>query len=80
MLAIRGTDADGLGLVKELAEQARQVLMPGGRLVLQVSGWQWPDLRKALDSLGYDTDTAELEWENAAVFASVSLAAAGPCR
>jgi release factor glutamine methyltransferase len=48
-----GVGADGLGLVREIAVQARRFLVPGGSLVLQMADFQWPALSEELLSLGY---------------------------
>jgi release factor glutamine methyltransferase len=49
-----GTDADGLGLPRLLANDARLWLRPGGSLVLQLSGFQWDDFAGELAALGYE--------------------------
>ena len=48
-----GTEADGLGLVRQLLRGARTLLRPGGSLVLQVADFQWPALAMEAASLGY---------------------------
>jgi release factor glutamine methyltransferase len=50
-----GMGADGLGLVRELAGQARHFLAPGGSLVLQLAGFQWKGFTEELRAFGYDT-------------------------
>jgi methylase of polypeptide subunit release factors len=51
---IEGPQADGLGLMRELARHARDVLKPGGWLVFQIADWQWETFAPDLGSLGYD--------------------------
>ena len=48
-----GLGEDGLGLVRELADQARQFLAPGGSLVLQLAGFQWKKFAEELRAFGY---------------------------
>ncbi len=48
-----GTDADGLGLIREAASAAREWLAPGGSLVLQLAAHQWPAFLPELEALGY---------------------------
>lgn len=50
----RGSDADGLGMVLELARQATAFLRPGGNIVLQCIGWQWDPLAAELKGIGYE--------------------------
>ena len=49
-----GVGADGLGLQRMLAGQARAVLAPGGWLLVQLAPSQWPAYRETLHDLGYD--------------------------
>jgi release factor glutamine methyltransferase len=49
-----GEGDDGLGLHRTLARQARDVLAPGGHLVLQMAGWQWERFVPELETLGYE--------------------------
>ena len=53
MAAIQGPSADGLSLLRDLAEEASEFLEPGGRLICQVAEWQWTSLGESLVSLGY---------------------------
>ena len=50
---IEGQGEDGLGLLRELARDARPLLAPRGTLVLQMFGWQWERLIGELEALGY---------------------------
>jgi methylase of polypeptide subunit release factors len=50
---IQGSAADGLGLVRQLAADARAYLRPGGWLVLQMFTWQWASLADELTRMGY---------------------------
>lgn len=54
-----GADADGLGLQRRLAEQARDVLRPGGSLLVQLVPSQWPAYRASLAQLGYEPEDAQ---------------------
>ena len=49
-----GLDEDGLGLPRQLATTAREFLQPGGSLLLQLAGFQWPEFKRELIGLGYD--------------------------
>lgn len=49
-----GADADGLGLQRTVAADARGVLAPGGWLLVQLGPSQWDPFRAALQDLGYD--------------------------
>ena len=49
-----GLGSDGLDLVRQLASAARDWLVPGGLLVLQMAGFQWPSFTSELVGLGYD--------------------------
>jgi release factor glutamine methyltransferase len=51
-----GPGADGLGLVRALARDARHVLAPGGHLVVEMLGHQGPWIAKYLDELGYEAE------------------------
>jgi release factor glutamine methyltransferase len=55
---VTGKGPDGLGLHRELAEQARQILVPGGILIFGVFTWQWQALWPDLLSMGYDPQNA----------------------
>ena len=48
-----GRDPDGLGLVRELAADARRFLKPGGVLLLMLEPWQWDVILPDLGGLGY---------------------------
>ncbi len=48
-----GTDDDGLGLVRELAQDARALLHPGGSVLLQMFGYQWDHFAVELTAMGY---------------------------
>jgi release factor glutamine methyltransferase len=50
----KGTGADGLGLMRELARAARVFLRPGGCLVVQLADFQWPAVAIETARLGYD--------------------------
>lgn len=50
-----GADADGLGLHRRLAAEARTALRPGGWLLVQLEPSQWPSFVATLSELGYDT-------------------------
>jgi len=49
-----GLGTDGLDLQRELASAARDFLVPGGSLVLQLVDFQWPAFTRDLRKLGYD--------------------------
>lgn len=49
-----GADADGLGLQRRLAADARDVLAPGGWLLVQLAPSQWAPYRDALRGFGFD--------------------------
>ena len=49
-----GVGEDGLDLVRTLARTARHFLTPGGSLVLQLAGFQWPGFTGELCDFGYD--------------------------
>jgi len=51
-----GPGADGLGLIRALARDARHVLQPGGRLHLQLQGQHGPWLAPYFDELGYEAE------------------------
>jgi release factor glutamine methyltransferase len=48
-----GVGEDGLGLVRDLAANARSFLAPGGSLVLQLADFQWASFTPELTALGY---------------------------
>jgi HemK-like putative methylase len=52
---IYGPDNDGLGLMRELALQARAAFAPQGLWVFQIADSQWDAWRYHLSSLGYET-------------------------
>lgn len=49
-----GAGRDGLGLQRRLAEQARDVLCPGGWLLVQLAPSQWVPYRETLHRLGFE--------------------------
>jgi release factor glutamine methyltransferase len=49
-----GGGRDGLGLQRRLAEEARDVLGPGGWLLIQLAPSQWVPYRETLDRLGFE--------------------------
>jgi methylase of polypeptide subunit release factors len=51
--AVVGLDADGLGLLRELANRSRPFLRPGGKLIVMLLDWQWELLSADLASAGY---------------------------
>jgi release factor glutamine methyltransferase len=51
-----GPAADGLGLVRALARDARYVLAPGGHLHVEMLGHQGPWMEKHLSELGYEAE------------------------
>lgn len=51
-----GPGADGLGLVRALARDAREVLAPDGLLFVQMLGTQGPWIAGYLDELGFDAE------------------------
>jgi release factor glutamine methyltransferase len=51
--AVEGTGTDGLDLVRGLAREARNILVPGGRLVLQLGADQWSQFSRELEAMGY---------------------------
>ena len=52
--AYLGAGRDGLGLQRRLAEQARDVLSPGGWLLVQLVPSQWVSYRETLARLGFE--------------------------
>jgi methylase of polypeptide subunit release factors len=52
---IYGPDNDGLGLMRDLATQAKAVLASGGLWVFQIADSQWDAWAAHLSSLGYET-------------------------
>jgi release factor glutamine methyltransferase len=48
-----GLGIDGLDLPRQLAVAAREFLVPGGSLILQLGGFQWPKFATELTALGY---------------------------
>ena len=57
-ITIEGSEDDGLGLLRQLARDARGFVRPGGALLLQMFAWQWEVLVDELTELGYRTGTA----------------------
>ena len=49
-----GGGPDGLGLQRRLAQQACDVLAPGGWLLVQLAPSQWASYRESLHRLGFD--------------------------
>ncbi|MGE5102437.1 MAG: 50S ribosomal protein L11 methyltransferase [Deltaproteobacteria bacterium] len=62
-----GLGEDGLELVRQLADGARQFLMPGGSLVLQLADFQWAGFGSALTALGYNAPELDAHSINAPV-------------
>jgi release factor glutamine methyltransferase len=52
--AVFGPDADGLGHMRVIAETARKWLSDGGRLVFQLSDWQWESFAEYLEGQGFE--------------------------
>jgi len=59
-----GTGADGLDLVRELARAAREFLVDGGALVLQMAGFQLTTFTEELRALGYRVPTSDKSLPN----------------
>jgi release factor glutamine methyltransferase len=57
-MTIEGSGDDGLGLLRQLARDARGFIRPGGALLLQMFHWQWEVLSDELAQLGYRAGTA----------------------
>ncbi len=55
---IQGGGDDGLALVRELVREARLLLRPGGRLLLQMFATQWASFERELATLGYTAHEA----------------------
>jgi release factor glutamine methyltransferase len=53
---VEGTGVDGLGLLRELAREARYLLSPGGFLTLQLPDDDWSDYRNHLVGEGWKAD------------------------
>lgn len=51
-----GPGVDGLGLVRKLLVEARDVLEPGGRFVAQLVPWHWDVLRPLMTDLGFTVE------------------------
>ena len=51
---VAGTDLDGLGLMRVIADEAMGFLRPGGWLVSQIQDWQWESWAAELEARGYD--------------------------
>lgn len=62
-----GFGADGLDLVREVARSARNYLVPGGSLVLQLAGYQWEPFSDELRALGYEVTRTDQPAPNAPV-------------
>jgi release factor glutamine methyltransferase len=50
---IEGQDDDGLGLLRTLARDGRDLLEPGGVLIMQMFAWQWEQFAPELAAAGY---------------------------
>jgi release factor glutamine methyltransferase len=48
-----GRGPDGLDLIRDIARDARGLLVDGGSLVLQLADFQWPSFSRELAALGY---------------------------
>jgi release factor glutamine methyltransferase len=57
-MTIEGSEDDGLGLLRQLARDARGFVRPGGALLLQMFAWQWKIFVDELAELGYRAGTA----------------------
>jgi release factor glutamine methyltransferase len=57
---IQGYEEDGLGLVRQVADDAIAFLRPGGYLILQMFAWQWDRLSPYLAARGYEPGEAFL--------------------
>jgi HemK-like putative methylase len=66
-----GQGRDGLGLIRELASSARQFLLPGGSLVLQLANFQWTEFGPELMDLGFGTPELQAHAIDAPVAARV---------
>jgi release factor glutamine methyltransferase len=66
-----GPGTDGLDLVRELARNARDFLIPGGALVLQLAGFQWQPFSAELRDLGYGISRPVQPPPNAPVVAAI---------
>ena len=62
-----GQGTDGLDLVRELARGARDFLVAGGSLVLQLAGFQWEPFSDELRALGYEVPRMDQPPPNTAV-------------
>jgi release factor glutamine methyltransferase len=62
-----GKGSDGLDLVRELVRDAREFLVAGGSLGLQLAGFQWAPFAVELRDLGYDVPTWREPLPNAPV-------------
>jgi len=67
-----GPGEDGLDLVRELASGAREYLIRGGFLVLQLAGFQWTTLAAELLALGYAAPELQEQSGNAPVVGRVA--------
>jgi release factor glutamine methyltransferase len=57
-----GPSADGLGLYRTLARQARRFLTADGRMIIQLQSNQWEDFERELRSLRYRPGEVLLRW------------------
>jgi release factor glutamine methyltransferase len=67
--ALGGGD-DGLDLLRALARSARDWLVPGGLLAVQLAAFQWPSFASELRRLGYQLVAAEKRDANCAMAAA----------
>jgi len=67
-----GLGEDGLELIRDVAKGARDFLQPGGSLVLQLAGFQWPPFTEELRRLGYEVPVIDIQHANAPLAHRVS--------
>jgi release factor glutamine methyltransferase len=73
-----GRDADGLGLVRELAADARGFLKPGGVLMLMLEPWQWDVIFPDLGVLGFEPADLRSPEGSPFVYGSLRFLGEGP--
>ena len=73
-----GRDPDGLGLVRELAADARRFLKPGGALLLVLEAWQWDVILPDLGGLGYTPADLRSPEGSPFVYGSLRFLGEGP--
>jgi release factor glutamine methyltransferase len=66
-----GLGDDGLDLPRQLAASARDFLAPGGSLLMQLAGFQWPTFAREVVSLGYSEPQLEQNLEHGPVIARI---------